>query len=68
MYHTQLAELTDLAHAMPDTAIVLNHQGGPIGIGPYAGRRQEVFEDWRYFMRKLARHDNVSVKLGGLVC
>jgi predicted TIM-barrel fold metal-dependent hydrolase len=66
MYHTQLAELTDLAHAMPDTAIVLNHQGGPIGIGPYAGRRQEVFEDWRYFMRKLARHDNVSVKLGGL--
>jgi predicted TIM-barrel fold metal-dependent hydrolase len=66
MYHTQLADLADLAHAMPDTAIVLNHQGGPIGIGPYEGRRQEVFEDWRYFMRKLARHDNVAVKLGGL--
>jgi L-fuconolactonase len=66
MYHTQLGELADLAQAMPDTAIVLNHQGGPIGIGPYAGRRQEVFEDWRYFMRKLARYDNVAVKLGGL--
>jgi predicted TIM-barrel fold metal-dependent hydrolase len=65
MYHTQLADLTDLAHAMPDTAIVLNHQGGPIGIGPYEGRRQEVFEDWRYFMRKLARYDNIAVKLGG---
>jgi predicted TIM-barrel fold metal-dependent hydrolase len=66
MYHTQLNELADLAHAMPDTAIVLNHQGGPIGIGPYAGRRQEVFADWRYFMRKLAGHDNIAVKLGGL--
>ncbi|MFA6265117.1 MAG: amidohydrolase family protein [Pseudolabrys sp.] len=66
MYHTQLGELADLAHAMPDAAIVLNHQGGPIGIGPYAGRRQEVFADWRYFMRKLARYDNIAVKLGGL--
>lgn len=65
MYHTQLGELADLAHAMPDTVIVLNHQGGPIGIGPYASRRQEVFADWRYFMRKLARHENIVVKLGG---
>lgn len=65
MYHTQLGELVDLAHAMPDAAIVLNHQGGPIGIGPYAGRRQEVFADWRYVMRKLARYDNIKVKLGG---
>ena len=66
MYHTQLGELADLAHAMPDATIVLSHQGGPIGIGPYAGRRQEVFADWRYFMRKLARHENIAVKLGGL--
>lgn len=65
MYHTQLGELADLAHAMPDAAIVLNHQGGPIGIGPYAGRRQEVFADWRYYMRKLAGFDNIKVKLGG---
>ncbi len=65
MYHTQLADLADLARALPDSAIVLNHQGGPIGIGPYEGRRQEVFQDWRYFMRKLARHDNIAVKLGG---
>jgi L-fuconolactonase len=64
-YHTQLGELVDLAHAMPELSIVINHQGGPIGIGPYEGRRQEVFEDWRYFMRKLARYENVSVKLGG---
>jgi L-fuconolactonase len=65
MYHTQLGELADLAYAMPDVPIVLNHQGGPIGIGPYAGRRQEVFADWRYAMRKLAHYDNITVKLGG---
>jgi predicted TIM-barrel fold metal-dependent hydrolase len=65
MYHTQLPELADLAHAIPGAAFVLNHQGGPIGIGPYAGRRQEVFADWRYAMRKLARYDNIAVKLGG---
>ncbi|MEX0406843.1 amidohydrolase family protein [Aquibium sp. LZ166] len=65
MYHTQLNELADLAHAAPDTRFVLNHQGGPIGIGPYAGRRAEVFDDWLYFMKKLAGFDNISVKLGG---
>ena len=39
VYHTQLGEVADLAHAMPDTRLVINHTGGPIGIGPYAGRR-----------------------------
>jgi len=37
MYHTQLGELVDLARAFPDTQIVLDHVGGPIGLGPYAG-------------------------------
>jgi L-fuconolactonase len=65
MYHTQLGELADLAHAMPDLAIVLNHQGGPIGIGPYEGRGGEVMADWKHFMGRLARFPNISVKLGG---
>ncbi len=65
MYHTQLLELVDLAHAMPDLRIVLNHQGGPLGIGPYSGRRDEVFGDWRHFIRRLGAFPNVSVKLGG---
>ncbi len=66
MYHTQLADAADLADAFPDTAIVLNHVGGPIGIGPYAGRRDEVFADWRAALREVARRPNVTVKLGGL--
>src|SRR5947207_4189614 len=47
MYHTQLGELVDLARAFPETPIVLDHVGGPIGIGPYAGRRDEVLAEWR---------------------
>src|SRR5262249_32749394 len=39
MYHTQLDELIVVARKHPDTTIVLNHVGGAIGIGPYAGRR-----------------------------
>ena len=66
MYHTQLPELVDLAQAFPQTTIVLNHVGGTIGIGPYAGKRDAVFVDWKANMQSLARCPNVFVKLGGL--
>jgi L-fuconolactonase len=66
MYHTQLSELVDLARAFPETPIVLNHVGGAIGIGPYAGRRDEVFAAWRARIAELAGCPNVHVKLGGL--
>ena len=66
MYHTQLGDLMDLAQAFPGTSIVLNHVGGPLGIGPYAGQREAVFAEWKLSMRQLARCQNVSVKLGGM--
>jgi L-fuconolactonase len=65
-YHPQLGDVTDLARAFPETLIVLNHVGGPLGIGPYAGRRDEVFASWREGIRELAGCPNVWVKLGGL--
>jgi len=65
-YHPQLPELLDLAKAFPETTIVLDHFGGPIGIGPYAGREDEVFETWRRSVRALAECPNVTAKLGGL--
>src|SRR3990172_5351237 len=37
-YYPQFPELADLARAFPGTTIVLDHMGGPLGIGPYAGR------------------------------
>jgi L-fuconolactonase len=66
MYFTQLGELVDLARAFPETPIVLDHVGGAIGIGPYAGRRDEVFAEWKRSIGELARCPNVHVKLGGL--
>ncbi len=66
MYFTQLGELIDLARAFPETPIVLDHVGGAIGIGPYAGKRDEVFATWRASIEELARCPNVYVKLGGL--
>ena len=66
LYHTQLTELTDLARAFPNTSIIVNHIGGPLGIGPYAGKRDEVFKDWKRGIAALAPCLNVVVKLGGL--
>ena len=65
LYHPQLDELVDLARAFPQTPIVLNHLGGPLGVGPYRGRRDEVFADWHKKIRTLATCLNVHVKLGG---
>ena len=66
LYHPQIGELADLARAFPDTPVVLNHVGGPLGIGLFAGKRHEVFPVWRASIGQLARCQNVSCKLGGL--
>ena len=66
LYHPQLPELTDLARAAPDTTIILNHFGGPLGVGPYAGKREEVFAQWQTDLAELASYPNVVAKLGGL--
>lgn len=65
-YHTQLGEVIDLARALPGVTMVLDHCGGPLGVGPFAGRRDEVLRAWRADMRTLAACPNVVVKLGGL--
>ena len=64
-YH-QLGEVADLARAFADTTIILNHVGGIVGIGDYAGRRGEIFEAWKKNLAEVAANPNVVVKLGGL--
>ncbi len=66
LYHPQLAELGDLAAAFPDTSIILDHVGGPLGYASYARRHDEVFATWKKSMAELARRPNVFVKVGGL--
>lgn len=65
-YHPQLPDLIDLARAFPDTTIILDHVGGVLGVGPYAGRQQEILTGWQRDIAELARCPNVVVKLGGL--
>src|ERR1700761_990020 len=47
LFLPQSGELADLARAFPDTKIVLDHCGGPVGCGAYAGRRDEIFRGWK---------------------
>jgi predicted TIM-barrel fold metal-dependent hydrolase len=65
-YHRQIPEVTALARAFPGTTIILNHFGGPLGVGPYAGKADEVYAQWRRSIDELATCPNVVVKLGGI--
>jgi L-fuconolactonase len=66
LYHPQLGDLLDLLRAYPEQKVVLNHLGGPLGVGPYEGQRAEVFAQWRAYMTELSTCPNLHVKLGGL--
>jgi L-fuconolactonase len=65
-YHPQLRDLLELAKAQPDVTIVVDHLGGPLGVGPYHGHRDEVLAVWKARLAELARHGNVVMKLGGV--
>jgi predicted TIM-barrel fold metal-dependent hydrolase len=66
MLEPQLPDLIDLARAFPDTTIILDHVGTPLGVGRYQGKREERFDEWKKNIRALAKCENVHVKLGGL--
>lgn len=65
-YHSQLREVIDLARQNPGLSLILDHVGGPLGLGPHAGQRDAVFADWKANIAELAALPNVTVKLGGL--
>ena len=67
LYHPQLHEVAGLANAFPGVTIILNHVGGPLGVGPYAGKRDQIFQEWKESMSAVAASPNVVVKVGGLV-
>jgi predicted TIM-barrel fold metal-dependent hydrolase len=53
VFHPQLADLIDLARAFPTTTIIAGHAGGPLGYGPYAGKRAssaELAAHWRPYL------------------
>ena len=66
LYYPQLPELADLARAFPEVVIIVNHIGAPLGVGPYTGNRDEVYQIWRRHMASLAQYPNIFIKLGGM--
>ena len=64
--HEQISELIDLAREFPDTDIIFDHFGGPMGIGPFKGKQREIFDQWKIDVSELAQCQNVYAKLGGL--
>jgi len=66
LYHPQIPQLTDLARAFPGTTIIVDHFAGPLGIGPYEGKRAEVFAQWKKSFSELAKCPNVVAKIGGI--
>ena len=65
-YHHQMEEFRAAAAAAPRTTIVLDHFGCPLGVGPHAGRREEIFARWKDDLAAAAELANVHAKLGGL--
>jgi len=65
-YHHQLDMVADLARAVPELTIIVNHVGGPLGIGRWAAQPTEVMQTLRTGLSELAGLDNVMMKLGGI--
>ena len=66
-FHPQLPDTIELARACPDARLIVGHCGGPLGYGAYAGKKDEVFAGWKASIAELARHENVVMKLGGMM-
>ncbi len=65
-YHYQNQDFADLARAVPGTTVVLDHFGTPLGVGPYASQREQIFGQWTADIAAIATCDNVVAKIGGL--
>ncbi|MFE9575516.1 amidohydrolase family protein [Nocardia sp. NPDC006044] len=63
----QLADAAELADALPESRLVLNHCGAPLGFGPYATDRAAHFATWARGIREVAQRPNVVCKLGGIL-
>ncbi len=65
-YHHQLDDVASLARSVPELTIIVNHLGGPLGVGRYAGRLDEVHAELRAGLEPLVALDNVVMKVGGI--
>lgn len=64
-YHTQLGEIYELAKANPRVTVIVDHFGGPVGVGPHAADMSEMFKQWRAGIALVASLPNTVIKMGG---
>ena len=65
-YHPQLPQLIKLCQKFNDVTIILNHFGGPLGIGSFENKEKETYEYWKKNIKELSKCENVVAKLGGI--
>lgn len=65
LYHFQIPDFLAVARAAPETTVILNHFGSPLGTKSY-NDREAVYVEWQQNIRQAASYPNVIVKLGGL--
>lgn len=65
-YHHQNQSFLDLARAVPQCTIVLDHFGTPLGVGKYRYKADEIYEQWKKDILEISKCPNVVAKLGGL--
>ena len=65
-YHFQIRDFYELAKAAPETTIILDHFGTPLGTKSFRNQREAIFQQWRADIAALAECPNVYAKLGGL--
>jgi|SRR5690606_28064075 len=74
VYSHQINDVIELAQTFPETPIVLDHVGTPVGLFGQVGKttgkteqqRQQIFSQWQIAIAALAECPNVYIKLSGL--
>ncbi|MCA0851151.1 amidohydrolase family protein [Salipiger thiooxidans] len=64
-YQTQLDEVRALAEAVPELTVIIDHCGGPLGVGPHDRFGPDNFNAWRDALAPVAALPNTRIKIGG---
>ncbi len=65
-FHHQNEDFLELAQAVPEVTMILDHFGTPLGVGIYRGNQDTIYQQWKQDIAQIAKCPNVYAKLGGL--
>lgn len=66
MYHFQIKDFIHMAQAAPETTIIFDHLGTPLGTKSFIDQLEANFPQWKKDVADLAKCPNVYAKLGGM--